>query len=61
MTTGKELRYTLVSPREVNPIKGKISDASPVGRAIIGKRRGEEVDVTVPAGKLRFEIRQIER
>lgn len=61
MTTGKELRYTLVSPREVNPIKGKISDVSPIGRAIIGKRQGEEVDVTVPAGKLRFEITQIER
>ncbi len=61
MTSGEELRYTLVSPREVNPIKGKISEVSPVGRAIIGKVQGEEVDVTVPAGKLHFEIKQIER
>lgn len=60
-TSGEELRYTLVSPREVNPIKGKISDASPIGRAIIGKIQGEEVDVTVPAGKLHYEIKQIER
>jgi len=61
LTSGKEQCYTLVSPREVDPVKGKISDASPIGKAIIGKNQGEEVEVTVPMGKLRYEIKQIER
>jgi len=59
--SGEELRYTLVSPREVDPTKGKISDASPIGKAIIGKSQGEWIEISVPAGKLRYEIKQIER
>ena len=61
LLSGEELRYTLVSPREVNPLKGKISDVSPVGKTIIGRMKGEEVEVTVPAGKLRYKINHIER
>ena len=61
LASGDELRYTLVSPKEVDPTKGKISNVSPVGKAIIGKSQGELVEVTVPVGKLRYEIKQIER
>jgi transcription elongation factor GreA len=59
--SGEELRYTLVSPREVDPTRGKISMVSPIGKAIIGRRQGEIVEVTTPAGKLRYQIKQVER
>ena len=59
--SGEELCYMLVSPREVDPARGKISGASPIGKATIGKSQGEMVEVTVPAGKLRYRIKQIER
>jgi transcription elongation factor GreA len=57
----EEQHYILVSPREVDPSKGKISTASPLGKAIIGRRQGEVVEVTTPAGKLHYQIKQIER
>ena len=61
LASGQELRYTLVSPREVNPAKGKISSASPIGQAVIGRREGEEVEVTAPAGKRHYQVKRIER
>ena len=61
LVSGEELRYTLVSPREVDPARGKISNASPIGKAAIGKSQGETVEITVPAGRLRYQILQIER
>ncbi len=61
LDSDEELRYTLVSPREVDPARGKISNASPIGRAIVGKGQGEIVEIAVPAGKLRYQIKQIER
>ena len=61
LDSGEELRYTLVSPSEVDPTRGKISSASPIGKAIMGKGRGETVEITAPAGKLHYQIKQIER
>ena len=61
LVSGEELRYTLVSPREVDPAQGKISNASPIGKAAIGKGQGETVEITVPAGRLSYQILQIER
>ncbi len=60
LNSGEELRYTLVSPREVDPSKGKISVASPIGKALNGRHQGEIVEVAAPAGKLRYQIEQIE-
>jgi len=60
LDSGEELRYMLVSPHEVDPTKGKISSASPIGQAIIGKGQGEIVKIAVPAGKLRYQIKQVE-
>ncbi len=57
----RELRYTLVGPREVDPAQGRISSASPIGKAVIGRGQGEVVEVAAPAGKLRYEIKKIER
>ncbi|MFC2006497.1 GreA/GreB family elongation factor, partial [Chloroflexota bacterium] len=58
--SGEELHYMLVSPREVDPTRCKISSDSPIGRAIIGKGQGEMVEVVVPAGKLHYQIKQVE-
>ena len=59
--SGEELRYTVVSPREVDPSRGKISSASPLGKAVIGRGEGEMVEIAAPAGKLRYQIKRIER
>ena len=61
LASGIELRYTLVSSSEVDPAKGKISGASPIGKAVIDKELGETVEIAAPAGKLRYRIKQIER
>lgn len=59
--SGEELRYTIVSPREVDPTRGKISSHSPTGKAVIGRTQGDTVEITAPAGKLRYQLVQIER
>ncbi len=60
LKSGVEVRYVLVSPSEVNPTEGKISIASPVGKALVEKSAGEEVEVAAPAGKIRFRIESVE-
>ena len=59
LASGASVRYTLVSPSEVSPTQGKISVASPVGKALIERVVGDEVEVLVPAGILRFRIEEI--
>jgi transcription elongation factor GreA len=61
LSTGEECRYMLVNPREVDLARGRISSASPIGRAVMGKSQGETAEVTAPAGKVRFEIKKVER
>ncbi len=59
--SGEEWRCMIVSPREVDPSRGKISTVSPIGRAVIGRREGDVVEVKVPAGQRRCRIVRIER
>ena len=54
------LRYTLVSSSEANPREGKLSVASPVGKALLDNSEGEVIEVEAPAGKLRYRIEKIE-
>lgn len=61
LDSGEEMCYRLVSPREVDPVRGKISNTSPIGRAIMGKEQGVMVEVIAPMGKLRYQIKQVER
>jgi transcription elongation factor GreA len=61
MKTRKEFKYTLVSPEESNFEENKISVTSPVGKALLGKTKGETVKVTVPAGTQEYKIVDIER
>lgn len=55
-----EETYELVGSQEANPREGRISDDSPVGRALRGHRAGEQVTVEAPAGNLKFEIVSVE-
>ncbi len=41
---GKEVEYTLVGPTEANPLEGKISNESPIGKALLGRKAGEEFE-----------------
>jgi len=52
--------YHLVGAAEADPMKGKISNESPLGRALLGRRVGDEVSVDAPRGKIIFEIESIE-
>lgn len=61
VTHDDEMRYTLVSSNEANPRLGRISTSSPVGRALLDKRAGEEVEVAAPVGTVRYRIERIER
>jgi transcription elongation factor GreA len=60
LASGSAVRYTLVSPSEVSPSEGKISIASPVGKALINRTVGDEVEVSVPVGRLHFRIEEIQ-
>ena len=59
MTTGKIVEYTLVSENEANLKEGKLAIGTPITQALLGKKKGEEVDVKVPSGMLRLEILDI--
>ncbi len=53
---GDEEEYTIVGTAEAQPLDGRISNESPVGRALLGRRPGEDVQVLVPAGLLRIRV-----
>jgi len=56
---GSEEYYNIVGSAEANPSQGKISNVSPVGKALLGKRVGDEVEIEVPAGVLKVKIAEI--
>jgi transcription elongation factor GreA len=56
---GAQMKYTLVAENEADLKIGKISVDSPIGKALLGKRVGENVEVQVPAGKVTFQITEI--
>jgi transcription elongation factor GreA len=55
----KTFEYHIVGSAEANPAENRLSNESPVGRAIIGKKKGETVEVTAPRGSLKFKILEI--
>ena len=57
--TGEDVEYQLVGPEESNIEKGRISVTSPLGKAIIGKKPGEEIVLNAPAGKRVYELVEI--
>lgn len=60
VSSGSKLSYLLVSAREARPNEGRLSVESPVGRAVVGKRAGDEVEVTTPSGAIRFRIESVQ-
>ncbi|MBO4764764.1 MAG: transcription elongation factor GreA [Bacteroidales bacterium] len=57
--TGAVVEYQLVGESEANFKEGKLAAATPIGKALMGRKKGEVVDVTVPSGVLQFEILDI--
>ncbi len=55
-----EIEYTLVSPEESDLRKGLLSVQSPIGRSLLGKAAGDEVQISTPSGVKDFEIRKLE-
>lgn len=60
MGTKKQVTYKIVSENEADLKQGKISVTSPIGHSLLGKLIGDIVDVTVPAGVIKFKIENIE-
>ncbi len=56
---GKFDRYTIVGTTEANPADGKISCESPVGKALLGKKKGDKVEVHTPSGKVKIQIIEV--
>ncbi len=57
--TGRDHRFEIVGTYEVDVLKGKVSDQSPIGQALSGKREGDTVTVQMPRGKQEFKIMEI--
>ncbi len=55
----KMVTYNIVDSVEANPLEAKISDESPIGRALMGKKVGDKVEIDLPAGKTTVEIQEI--
>ena len=60
-TINAEFTYALVGSNEANPAEGKISDQSPIGAALIGKKAGDEITVEIPNGSLSMKILEVSR
>jgi len=56
---GDEVIYTLVGSAEADPMNKRISNESPVGKAIIGKKKGDIVEVNAPAGNVKYKIVEV--
>ncbi|AGY53213.1 Transcription elongation factor greA [Bacteroidales bacterium CF] len=59
LNNNSTVEYTLVAESEANLREGKLAAATPIGKALIGKTKGDVVEVTVPSGVLKFEIIEI--
>jgi transcription elongation factor GreA len=53
---GKEKTFTIVGTVEADPLEGKISDESPIGKALIGKKVGDDVEITTPADTTTYKL-----
>lgn len=57
--SGKAVNYHIVDSVEADPLEGKISDESPIGKALLGKKVGDKVEIKLPSGKHVYEIKEI--
>ena len=61
ISLGKEVTYHIVGSTEANSLKGKISNESPVGKALLGKKVGDTVTVETQVGELTYKVLEIQR
>lgn len=54
--TGKQVDYTLVGSVEADPLEGRISDQSPIGKALMGKKVGDKVKIKTPSGEASYSV-----
>lgn len=54
--SGKEMKFVIVGTNEVDPAQGKISGESPIGKALMGRSKGEGVEIDIPAGKMKCTV-----
>jgi transcription elongation factor GreA len=52
--------YTIVGAAEANPREGKLSEKSPIGSALIGRKRGDKIKVNAPDGQISFKVKKVE-
>ena len=57
----EEITYSIVGSNQADPLEQKISDQSPIGRALMGQKAGDKVTVTAPAGELHFKVLEVAR
>lgn len=55
-TSKKTVVYTVVGPVEADPLEGKISNESPIGEALMGKKVGDSITISTPKGEINYEI-----
>jgi transcription elongation factor GreA len=56
---GKIEQYTIVGSAEADPLNGRISEDSPVGKALLGKKTGDNIEVSTPAGLFKLQILEV--
>jgi transcription elongation factor GreA len=56
---GKTVEYSIVGSVEADPLEGRISDESPIGQALLGKKSGESVTINTPGGEITYKITEI--
>jgi len=56
LSTDQEYEFTIVGSAESDPLEGRISTECPVGKELLEKKKGEIIEVTVPAGKVKYEL-----
>lgn len=61
VTYNEEVEYSIVGSNEVDPLVGKISDQSPIGRALMGKSAGAEFNVETPSGTIAMKVLEVTR
>lgn len=59
LVNGKEKTFTIVGSNEADPLTGKISNESPIGRSLLGSKVGDDVEVETPAGTTVYEVKHI--
>lgn len=55
----KDVTYHIVDSVEADPLEAKISDESPIGKALLGKRVGDSVEIELPAGLQKYEVKEV--